>query len=260
MISGGFLSEMLQPVFGPLLNLGPFMALLIICLLLTFIVTIIYKFTTKQELMKKLKDELKEMQDKMKALKDSPEKMMKVQKKLMSKNMEYMRHSFRATLFTIIPVIIIFGWLNAHLAYNPLLENEPFNVTLEMSELPTSPPIAEVPEQITIMEGYPKGAEKKVVYSFSGVAGIYDSPPLRFEYNNNICEVPLVIEAEGGKDYVNPKVECKAGQITRAVVSNAPLKPLGNLSLFGWNPGWFGTYIILSVVFSMVIRKVMKIY
>ena len=39
------------------------------------------------------------------------------------------------------------------------------------------------------------------------------------------------------------------------------LKPLGQkFSLFGWQPGWLGIYIILSIISSMALRKVLNIY
>ena len=36
--------------------------------------------------------------------------------------------------------------------------------------------------------------------------------------------------------------------------------PFGDFSLFGWKPGWLGTYIILSIILSFVIRKLLKVH
>ncbi len=47
--------EVLNPVFDPLLNLPMVWVVVIMAFLITFIITIIYKFTTKQSLMKELK-------------------------------------------------------------------------------------------------------------------------------------------------------------------------------------------------------------
>ena len=73
--------------------------------LITLLITLIYKFTTDQDLMKQLKAELKELQAEMKALKSEPEKAMEVQKRAMQTNMKYMMQSMKATLFTFIPII-----------------------------------------------------------------------------------------------------------------------------------------------------------
>ena len=32
------------------------------------------------------------------------------------------------------------------------------------------------------------------------------------------------------------------------------------INLFGWKIGWLGTYIIFSIIFSMLVRKVIKVY
>ena len=37
--------------------------------------------------------------------------MMELNKITMEKNMKYMMHSFKPTLYTLIPILIIFGWI-----------------------------------------------------------------------------------------------------------------------------------------------------
>ena len=98
----------LDPVFNPLLGLAPVWIIMIIALIISVLVTLIYKFTTNQSLMKDLKQELKEFQKEIKALRDKPEQALAVQKKAMETNMKYMSHSMKSTLFTLLPVIIIF--------------------------------------------------------------------------------------------------------------------------------------------------------
>ncbi len=195
----------------------------------------------------------------MKELKDNPKKMMKKQKEMWSKNMEYMRHSsFKSMIFTIIPVIIIFGWLSAHLAYMPLVEGEDFNVSLEFANAPKVPPEAAIPKGLTLVEGYPKGNKNMVLYSFVGKAGKYESPPLRFTVDNEICDVPLIIvESEAQMEYTYPIIKCDAKPINQITISNKPLRPLSSLGL---HLTWFWSYLILSVLFSMGLRKLLKVY
>ncbi len=98
-------------IFGKLIELSHLWALVIIATILTFLVTIVYKYATDQTLMKGLKDETKSLQKQMKEHKDNPSKMMEIQKQAMEKNMKYMMHSFKPMIITFIPIIIIFGWL-----------------------------------------------------------------------------------------------------------------------------------------------------
>ncbi|MBU0471434.1 MAG: DUF106 domain-containing protein [Nanoarchaeota archaeon] len=73
--------NLLNPIFKPLLSLGFFWAILIISFVLTFLITMVYKYTTDQELMKRLKKEMKEMQKELKKLSSNPQKAMSHQKK-----------------------------------------------------------------------------------------------------------------------------------------------------------------------------------
>ena len=47
----------------------------------------------------------------MKLHKESPQKVMELQKQAMEKNLVLMKHSMKPTLYTFIPLIIIFGWI-----------------------------------------------------------------------------------------------------------------------------------------------------
>lgn len=96
------------------MNLPDPLNLFIVSLILTGIITLAYKYLTNQTKMRELKEEMKNMQKSMKEMKDKPDKMMAMQKETMKKNMEYMKHSMKPTLFTFLPIIIIFGWLRGY--------------------------------------------------------------------------------------------------------------------------------------------------
>jgi len=100
-------------VFSPILKLSPAASLLIISLILTLLVTIIYKYTTDQKFLKEAKEEMKILQKEMKEFKDNPSKIMEKQKVLWEKNMKIMMHTLKSSLYTLIPLLIIFSWLRA---------------------------------------------------------------------------------------------------------------------------------------------------
>jgi uncharacterized membrane protein (DUF106 family) len=93
------------------LNVSPVFGIFVVSLILTLLITIIYKYVTNQEEMKQLKTEIKELQKKMKEHKEDPKKAMEVQKEAMSKNMSYMMKSLKPTLITFLPLILVFSWL-----------------------------------------------------------------------------------------------------------------------------------------------------
>ena len=123
-----FLDPIFDFLFGWMLNLDPLWSIMILSLFMSLLVIYITKWTTDQNLMKHLKDESKELQKQIKALKDKPDEMMKVQKQHMESSMKYMKQSFRPLIFTFIPIILIFGWINAHLAWEPITPEQEFAV------------------------------------------------------------------------------------------------------------------------------------
>jgi len=104
-------------IFGWAVNINPLFGMVFISLILTLLVTLIYKYTTNQKAMKELKDELKSLQGKMKEHKEDNSKMMEIQKEAMEKNIKYMKHTFVPMILTFLPIIIIFGWIK--LTYDP---------------------------------------------------------------------------------------------------------------------------------------------
>lgn len=232
-----------------ILQLNPLLLIASISLLLSLLINIVYKFTTNQELMKKLKDELKFHQEEMKKHRADPKKMAEVQKKAMEKNMIYMRHSFKPTLYTFIPLILIFSWFNAHIAYLPLQPNETFQVKV-YSNYDVN--LTSIPQlDIISKDKFDKGT----VFSLKGGGGSYT---LWYDVGGEKQSNDILITTK--QAYERPLVSFKNSKITSVEVSNPKMMPFGDFSFLGWHPGWVGTYIIFSLVFSTFLRKIMKIY
>ncbi len=104
-------STMLYNIVRPASVAVQTLILIGISFFITLIITVAYKYFTDQNLMKSLKEDTKRLQSDMKNHKDNPTKMMEIQKEAMEKNMKYMMHSFKPTLITLIPLLIIFAWL-----------------------------------------------------------------------------------------------------------------------------------------------------
>ncbi|MBC8500470.1 MAG: DUF106 domain-containing protein [DPANN group archaeon] len=247
--------KLLDPVFSPLLDLGFFWALLIICFFLTLMITLIYKYATDQTLMKKLKAEMKELQKEMKRLKNDPQKALAHQKKMMQKNMQYMKHSFKPTIYTFIPIIIIFGWLNSHLAFLPIQPDSEFLVSAEFKQGTFGEVTLDVLPELNILSNkIQEIKDYKASWKLSGEEGEYQ---LKIIFSNREFEKDLVISKEN--KYAQPVKLIKDSELTKMEIHNERVHPLGNISIFGWNPGWLGTYIIFSLIFSFGLRKLLKI-
>jgi len=247
-------NSILNPVLNPILNLPPAVTLLIISFVITFIITLIYKLMTDQKKMKEMKEQIKDSQKKMKETKDT-KKMMEIQKKAMEVNMQYMIQSMKPTLITFIPLVLVFAWLNSSMGYSPLQPNTEFNVTAYFNPGVggiiniNSTPSLEInnPEQ--------KIENGKANWILKGSEGDY---LLEFKFNDAIYQKDIIITKE--RTYKNPLLLIKKSALQKIVVGNEPIKPFGNFHLFSWYPGWLGTYIIFSISFSLLLRKIMKVY
>jgi len=89
-----FLDTIFNPWLGQALGLPSFWAILLISAFITILVTIVYKYTTNQSEMKRIKTDLKKYQKDMRETKDT-KKLMEIQKKALDLNMKYMMSSFK---------------------------------------------------------------------------------------------------------------------------------------------------------------------
>ena len=281
------LNAIISPVFDPLMFLGPFLIILLISLLVSLIVTLVYKWTTDQELMKSLKEDIKKSQQEMKKLKDKPEKMMKLQKESMEKNMKYMMHSFKSTLITFIPLIIIFGWLSMNFAYEPIAPGEKFStyIFLENGNPNAANVAITVPEDMTLITGANSDVKKinaednpeklpfknskylisksyggfinkgeDIYYAGWELSGKEGSHMLQYNVGNLTYYKEILIS---DKSYKKPLEKIDDGTVRGIMTDQGKLVVM---NLPGWKVGWLGAYIIFSIVFSMALRKFLKVY
>ncbi len=244
--------NLLDPVMRPLLSMSPFWAIFLIALLITLVITLVYKYATDQEHMKRLKEKVKQHQERLKKLRDNPEKMMREQQKMMKVNMELMKHSFKPTLYTFLPIIIVFGWLNAHMAYYNLAPNQPFTLSAHLAPGVSDANLTIVPEGVTI-ENVTK-SDGTVTWTLVAPAGEYKAV---IDAGGAQVEKRILVTDE--RRYEPPVEQYKNEPVTSVLLSNEEVKPLGSLSLFGWHPGWLGTYILLSIILSILLRKALGV-
>ena len=244
--------NILNPIFSPLLNLPTLWAVVILSFLISLVITLVYKFTTNQNLMKQLKEEMKEFQKEIKELKQDPAKAMQVQKKSMQTNMKYMMHSMRSTLFSFIPIIIIFSWMTANFAYSPIMPDQEFTTSVFFEENVDGEIELNVPEGISIKSEKRKEVnDGEVKWILSGQEGEY---LLEYDFNNKKYNKNVLIN---GKRYVDPIEKIDDGFVKTIEIEHKSKKLL---NLFGWKLGWLGSYIIFSIIFSILIRKIIKVY
>lgn len=259
------LGSLLNPVFGPLLNMSPLVAITIISFIIALVMIIVYKYTTNQVMMKEMRGQLKGYQKQIKESRSEPAKMSELNKKMMEINMKVFRHSMKSMLITWIPIIIIFGWMNAHLGYEPIMPRQAFTTNVLFEEGISGDVKLIVPEGVEILGNSTQAIkDRKAEWQLKGIAGNYI---LEYDFENEKVLKEILITKE--KAYINPIITKKGmlsfggeyiptdSRIVQISVSNAKVYPL---KLFGLRLSWFWTYFILTFIFNMALRKAMKVY
>lgn len=252
----GWRDALLDPILGPLLSLPSFWAILILSLAVSLIITLVYKYTTDQNLMKDLKKEIKEFQKLQKELKDKPQEMMKVQREAMQVNFKYMKHSFKSTFYTIIPILLIFGWMNGHFAFESIQPGEDFSLSVLFNDPVTGEVTIQPPPGVDVDGRTTKSiqAAQEASWTLSGGTGTHT---VEFLYGGDtyskdvlITENHRYLPAIERVDLVGSEVSSLRIDYEKNIV----------LNLFGWKLGWLGSYIIFSIIFSLSLRKILRVY
>ena len=247
-------------MFEYLINMYNEASYFIIILLLSFIVTLIstlaYKYVTDQSLIKRLKEDIKKLREKSKKHANDQEKMMELQRQMMSKNTQVMKQSFRPMLYTFLPLIIVFAWMAGNLVYEPILPGDEFDVTALLSSDYTGD-LANIAlsSEMQVLGSEVQADNNKVVWTLR-------APDEEGRYSFNIVGEGFNRSKEvlvtTTKDYLSP-VSTYESALRSITVEHDTVRPFGDFSLFGWRPGWLGAYILLSIVFSIALRKFFKV-
>lgn len=258
-------------IFDPILSLPPVATIFLISLAISLAVTVIYKFTTNQKLMKRLQSEMKSLRDEIKNIKD-PSKAAALNKRLMEKTMQQIMHSMRSTLLTVVPIFLIFTWMSANLAYSQAVPGEEFTASIEFEhEVSGEANISS--ETLKILTDPSQQVEgKKARWTLTGEEGTH---AIRFTYRNDVYDRNVILTEDWR--YADPVLEKKRkllwlinigdadpikeeSSIRQVSVDLEPTYPFGDFRLFGWQPGWLAAYFIFTLALTFPIRKLLRVH
>lgn len=239
-----------------LLQLPPLLAIGLISLFITFLVTIIYKFTTNQKRMKHLKEEQKRLQKEYKKNLSNSKKAMEINKKLMSTNMEYMKHSFKSTLYTFLPLILIFSWMNSHFGYEQINPGEKFQVIAEFKEAAEGTITLQIPDGLQfVATNATQPVAETVSWKLRGAPGTH---VINYTHKDEFYQQRLLITNEW-KYLDHEESGEKLGDVEKVKINLESVRPFKGVPLLG-GLNWLWSYIIISIISSIMFRKLLKVY
>ena len=109
-IIGNTVNSILDPTFGKIMEWNLILGFVVVVFVLSFLLTIIQKYTTDQPTMKQLKVEQKALSDEMKKFRDNPQKILELQKKQFEIIPKTFDITMKPIIFTFIPLILLFRW------------------------------------------------------------------------------------------------------------------------------------------------------
>ncbi|MFH2020801.1 MAG: EMC3/TMCO1 family protein [archaeon] len=266
------MSSFLDPILGWMLVIHPALAIFLISVIVSLVITLAIKYMTNQSLMKDMRNEMKDLQKEMKKLKNNPKRMSQINDRFMEINMKYMSSSMKPTLFTFIPIILVFGWLQAHIGYYPINPEMPFEYTVTFEDSARGFATLKLPDGLRILEGDSTRELLRSDLSWT-LAGSEGEHTIVLEYMNATYEKKVLVtyertyapvEQSFKKSFLFFSSKDKNG-VNKITLSNKQVIPFEDVPIMKDIPwistwGWFGTYFLFSLISSIVFRKVFDIY
>ena len=249
----------------------PVLTIFLISLSISFIITIVYKFTTNQKLMKMLQADMKSLRSEIKNTKDTSQAA-QLNKHLMEKTMQQMMQSMKSTLITIVPIFFIFGWMSGNIAFAQVAPNEQFTASIEFEDAVNSEATIQS-ETLEILTNSTQSVEgNRVEWKLQGSEGIHE---ITYTYGDETYSREVILTDKW--EYSDPYLEKKRSyfgiidigddnpikeesQISRIAVDLPSIHPLGGFRAFGWQPGWLATYFLFTLALTFPVRRLLKVH
>jgi uncharacterized membrane protein (DUF106 family) len=259
-------------LFIPFQNMNPWVGMTIVSFLTGLLMLVIFRYTSNQAGIKKVKNKIKAHLLELRLYKDSLGLSLKAQGNILLANMKYITHSFKPLLVMIVPVILILIQLNFWFGYEPLKPGQQtlLKVKLEEGFDPLQTELTLEPDPEILIETIPLRIEEyreinwRISSKESGVhrinvviAGqkipktiateiksLNKLSPIKHK-TNFIDELFYPVEAPIAKDLPVKSIEV--------------LYPAKSMNLFGWNMHWLIAYFALSIIFGFAFKGVFKV-
>jgi uncharacterized membrane protein (DUF106 family) len=267
-----FFGKIFDLLFIPFRSMNPWVGMVIVSFLTGLLMLVIFRYTSNQTGIKKVKNKIKAHLLELRLYKDSLGLSMKAQGNILLANLKYITHSFKPLLVMIVPVILILIQMNFWFGYESLKPGEQtlLKIKLEEGYNPLQTDLALEPDPEIVIETPPLRIEEYSEINWrisSQKSGIHhvdvvvagrkisktiatDTKPLSklspIKHRKKfVDELFYPVEAPIAKDFPVKSIEV--------------LYPAKRLNFLGFDIHWLIAYFALSIIFGFAFKGIFKV-
>ena len=259
-------------LFIPFQNMNPWVGMIIVSFLTGLLMLVIFRYTSNQAGIKKVKNKIKAHLLELRLYKDSLGISMKAQGNILLANLKYITHSFKPLLVMIIPVVLILIQLNFWFGYESLKPGEQtlLKVKLEEGYNPLQTNLALEPDTEIVVETPPLRIEEyselnwRISTQKSGVHHVdvvIAGNKITKTISTDTKPLSKLSPIKRKKKFIDELFYPVEAPITKdmPVKSIEVCYPSKSMNLFGFNIHWLVAYFILSIIFGFSFKGIFKV-
>ncbi len=264
--------KIFDALFLPFRGISPWVGMILISFLTGLLMLFVFKWTSNQKGIQKVKNRIKAHLLELRLFKDSLSQSLRSQGNILRCNLTYISYSVKPMLVMIIPLILILIQLNFWFGYESLELNESVILKIKLAEdqNPLETQIAVQPSSGLVMETPPLRIEEsqEINWRFSATQEGIQQFTVTINGETvakkvSVAQKPLskISPLKTNKKFLDqvmyPTESPIKGQIPiRTIEIQYPAK---SMNLFGWKIHWIIAYFALSIIFGFVFKGVFKV-
>jgi len=271
-IVNSVLDQVFDVLFLPVRGLSPWVAMVLVSLLTSFLMLFIFRHTSNQAGIRKEKNRIKAHLLELRLFKDNMGVQLRAQGRILLANLKYVGHNMKPMLVMIVPVLLILIQLNLWFGSESFKPGDPVLVKVRLAEgkYPSEVPVSLAASPELDIETPPLRIEDEAEIDWRLKAKTAGPGRLTFTVGGET----VVKSVSVGATRLSPIPALKPGRNLLDQIFNpgeAPLPsssavrsievryPAASMSLFGMHIHWLIVYFILSIAFGYGFKGLFKV-
>ncbi len=259
-------------LFLPFRSMNPWAGMILVSFLTGLLMLFVFKWTSNQEGIQKVKNKIKAHLLELRLYKDSFSQTFRSQGNILRCNLKYISYSAKPMMVMIVPLILIIIQLNFWFGYESLTPNESAILKIKLTESQNllEAEIAVQPSSGLVMETLPLRIEEsqEINWRFSATQGGIQQFLITINGESITKKVSV---ARKPLSKISPlKTRTKfldqiMYPVETPIKSQIPVDsievqyPSQSMNLFGWKIHWIIVYFVLSIIFGFAFKGVFKV-